>query len=137
MKHFQIWSGRDMVDNPTWSDVNQFLETVRGNLKHLKMEYLNTPVPGTRGLSVEGDDGLYLPLTLCKNSDGTSAVYYYRNLNADDSWVEVAGYDYPTEILTDDFELVISMFKEFYEKGSVSAVNFQYDFSKANRGNRK
>ena len=133
MKHFEIWSGENRIDNPTWSDIEQFLATVKGNLKHLKIEYLNAPVPGIERLSVEGDDGLYLPLTTYGNSNGVPEVYNYRNPNADDSWAEIGCYEYPMEILTDDFDLIVSMFKEFYEKGTVSAVNFQYDFSKTDR----
>ena len=133
MKHFQIQSGRNMVDKPTWNDINQFLATVKGSLKYLTLECINASVPGTKLLSVDCDEGLYLLATYCKNIDGEPEVYHYQNTNADDSWAEIGCYEYPMEILTDDFDLIVSMFKEFYEKGTVSAVNFQYDFSKTDR----
>jgi len=133
MEHFRIRSGRDRIDNPSWSEIVQFIETARGSLKTIILEWRDAPIPGVHGLFMEGDEGLYLLSTYCLNSDDEPEVYHYRNPHADDSWAEIGCYEYPMEILTDDFDLIVSMFKEFYEKGTVSAVNFQYDFSKTDR----
>ena len=116
-------------DNPTFEDVISLVNNIEGACGVYDIERVNPPDLMPMRLNIEYCDGRYLP-AICFLS---GEVFFYKNLKADDGWIKVACYEYPMEILTDDFDLIVSMVKEFYETGTVKILNHQYDFSKSDR----
>lgn len=127
MKTLLVSLGKTHFENPTLDVVLKLLEELKGSLSQFDLDFLGNAKPGDAALSIMEDSGLYLPMIQIYR-EGGSEIFQYKNSNADDSWIEFSAYEYPTEIMTDDFNLIVSMVKEFYETGMVKALNHQYDF---------
>lgn len=127
MKRLEVSLGKDEVHNPSWETIGKFLMKFQEGINQLELGWYEVEKSSSwlvNGLFVQGDNGLYQPSWYYL--DRTPRIMDYKNPNADDSWVELGPYEYPSEILTDDFDLIVSMFKEFYETGEVKALNHVY-----------
>ena len=127
----RTWGNSDSksIENPTLADVIESTTIFRGGPGEFGIFRNDASGSLQVILAIESDKDLYLP-ALCF-PDGRKL--YYKNHNADDSWVEFSVHESPTELLTDDFDLIVGMIKEFYEAGTVKDLNHEYDFTKSDR----
>ena len=136
MKFLRVRFGEKFIDNPTWSQTRELLEELNGGFGQFDLEWYEAHKSGgmesLTGIFVEGGDGWYRPDLSFDTKDGPQ-IRAYKNPKADDSWVELAGYEYPLEVVTDDFNLIIKMVGEFYESGTVKGLNHIYDYTKSDR----
>lgn len=117
--------GSQIIYNPPIAQALELVEQIKDGYGVYTLRDQNkNDVTLSLWLTIESAMGTYLP-ALCF---GSGEVLYYKNEKADDSWIEFAGYDHPTELLTDDFDLIVKMVKDFYEKGTVKELSNRYDF---------
>lgn len=110
------------VLTPKWSDVEQFLMKLKGGSGGVRLRIIPEPDIGPMKLDMATDDGFYL-LTLleCSESDLTVRSYWDKSKSGKNKKIQIYGDYWPEQQLTNDFNLVVRAFKEFYDSGNVSA----------------
>ncbi|AOR65489.1 DUF6911 family protein [Pectobacterium wasabiae] len=109
------------VRSPKWSDVEEFLMELKGGSGGVRLRILPESDIGPMNLDVSTDDGFYL-LTLleCSESDLTVRSYWDKSKSGKDKKIQIYGDYWPENQLTNDFDLVVGSFKEFFDTGNVS-----------------
>ena len=109
------------VRAPKWNDVEEFLMKLRGNTGCVRLRIVPEPDIGPMNLEVSTDDGFYL-LTLleCSESDLTVRSYWDKSKSGMEKKIQIYGDYWPERQLTKDFDLVVRVFKEFFDIGNVS-----------------
>jgi len=113
-----VWSGVSGYFED-WVDVIwplKFLQKAPGTLR---LRLINPPEPGPISIFLESDNNTYL-ITLLEDIGDDLNVRAYDNPTATAQMVEVLGDYWDARMLTDDFDLVVMLFKEFFETGDVS-----------------
>lgn len=110
------------VRAPKWSDVEEFLMKLKGSSGGVRLRILPEPDIGPMNLDVSTEDGFYL-LTLleCSESDLTVRSYWDKSKSGKNKKIQIYGDYWPEQQLTNDFDLVVRAFKEFFDTGNVSA----------------
>lgn len=110
------------VHNPKWSDVEEFLMILKGGSGGVRLRIIPEPDIGPMYLDVSTDDGFYL-LTLleCSESDSMVRSYWNKSKSGRDNKIQIYGDYWPEHQLTNNFDLVVRVFKEFFDTGNVSA----------------
>lgn len=70
-------------------------------------------------MQLESDNKRYL-MTLLEITEDDTVVRAYDNPTAPAEMVDILGDSWDARQLTDDFKLVVRLFKEFFETGNVS-----------------
>ncbi|MEM6160093.1 hypothetical protein AAH446_05970 [Erwinia sp. P6884] len=109
------------VRGPRWGDVEEFLIKLKGGSGGLRLRIIPEPDIGPMNLDVSTDDGFYL-LTLLESSecDLTVRTYWDKSKSDNDKKIQIYGDYWPEHQLTNDFDLVVRTFKEFFDTGNVS-----------------
>jgi len=109
------------VRGPKWNDVEEFLMKLRGDTGGVRLRIVPEPDIGPMNLEVSTDDGFYL-LTLleCSESDLTVRSYWDKSESGMEKKIQIYGDYWPERQLTKDFDLVVRVFKEFFDIGNVS-----------------
>ena len=113
-KHF--W-----VENGKWADILQLLKRGPKEGDIFAIENLN-PMPGqAKRLSIEFDEEttVFMPIL---NVSANEPLIHYNNPKAEGKMIEFAGADIADRFFTDDFDLVVSMVREFYETSWVKSL---------------
>ena len=94
---------------------------MRGNTGGVRLRIVPEPDIGPMNLEVSTDDGFYL-LTLleCSESDLTVRSYWDKSKSGMEKKIQIYGDYWPERQLTKDFDLVVRVFKEFFDIGNVS-----------------
>ncbi|MCX2942025.1 hypothetical protein ORG37_02745 [Rahnella perminowiae] len=110
------------VRTQKWSDVEEFLMKLKGGSGGVRLRIAPEPDIGPMNLDVSTDDGFYL-LTLleCSESDLTVRSYWDKSKTGKNKKIQIYGDYWPEQQLTNDFDLVVRVFKEFFDTGNVSA----------------
>ena len=107
------------VRRPEWSDVEELLLKLKGKKGATRLVVLPEPTVGPVNIDVSAEDGFYL-LTLLEYSESDSDVRSYWDMSKSDNKIIILGNQWPERQLTKDFDLVVRIFKEFFETGNVS-----------------
>ena len=105
-----------ITNNPIWSDVEKALEILKDEAD-MFLRIVPEPEKGPSSLQVQSENGYYLPVL----STADEGVREYINLEAEgEEPIEIQGYIYDAMTVTQDYDLIVRMVKEFYETGDVS-----------------
>lgn len=107
------------IRHPEWTDVEDLLIKLKGKEGTVRLQILPDPDIGPSHLGVSAENGFYL-LTLLEYTEDDSDVRSYWDNSKPDKKVTIHGDYWPEKQLTKDFDLVINIFKEFYNIGNVS-----------------
>ena len=110
------------IRRPEWSDVEELLLKLENKAGSVRLNIFPDPGIGPSHLNVSGDNGFYL-LTLLEYSNDDSDVRSYWDLSLPDKKILIHGDYWPARQLTKDFDLVVRIFKEFFETGNVSMAH--------------
>lgn len=106
-------------ESPDLSDIVSYLKVLERKGGCVRLTILNAKDIGPERLSVEADDGFYL-ITLLEYDDNDSNVRSYSIHPKSEREILIRGYYWPENQLTTNFDLVVDIFKEFFETGNVS-----------------
>lgn len=107
------------VRRPEWIDVKELLLKLEGEAGSVRLNILPDPSIGPSHLNVSTDNGFYL-LTLLEYSNDDSDVRSYWDMSLPDKKILIHGDYWPERQLTKNFDLVVRIFKEFFDTGNVS-----------------
>lgn len=126
---FNLLSNGKTKKNADWFDISSCLKTVRdsyGNVRLEKDEEEKEIDLGAYFLDVLVENSWYLITLLEVTEDGTEVRSYYKP-DPNYKIIELNGNKWSTTQLTQDFNLVLQCFKEFYETGDVSKDILDFD----------
>ncbi|RWR02205.1 hypothetical protein ED28_09405 [[Pantoea] beijingensis] len=118
----RLCSGEKYVRNefPLWSDVLNFLNALRNSSGSVNIRITNAPDVGPERLSVEAENGFYLVTLLEYDESGSDVRSIWDNTLSSEDNIIILGNYWPARQLTKDFDLVVRIFKEFFDTGNVS-----------------
>ncbi|EGV2902266.1 hypothetical protein LDT72_004747 [Salmonella enterica] len=106
--------------SPTWEDVEGYLSKLKGKAGTLTLDLLDCGDIGPDMLQVRAENGNYM-LTLGEEIDDDYRVRFYWDQSLPSEKLLILGDYWSERQLTKDFELVVRVFKEFFNTGDVSA----------------
>jgi hypothetical protein len=106
-------------DVEDWADLRLLLNTLQENAGSLRLVLVDGPDPGQVSMHFEAENQKYL-VTLLEDTGEDMNVREYDNPTASAEMVDILGDSWDARQLTDDFDLVVMLFKEFFETGDVS-----------------
>jgi len=117
----RLCAGEKYVRNefPLWPDVLDFLNVLKNSGGSVNIRIINAPEVGPERLSVEAENGFYL-VTLLEYDESGGDVRSIWNQTSSGENVMILGNYWPKRQLTKDFDLVVRIFKEFFDTGNVS-----------------
>jgi len=117
----RLCAGEKYVRNefPLWPDVLDFLNVLKNSSGSVNIRIINAPEVGPERLSVEAENGFYL-VTLLEYDESGGDVRSIWNQTSSGENVMILGNYWPKRQLTKDFDLVVRIFKEFFDTGNVS-----------------
>lgn len=107
-------------ESPLWSDVIDFLNVLKNNSGAVNIRIINAPDIGPERLSVEAENGFYLVTLLEYDESGGDVRSIWDKTSSSEEYVIILGNYWPKRQLTKDFDLVVRIFKEFFDTGNVS-----------------
>ncbi|MBI0551404.1 DUF6911 family protein [Pectobacterium parmentieri] len=107
------------IARPEWSDVNELLFKLKGKQGSMRLVVLPEPSVGPVNIDVSTGNGFYL-ITFLEYSENDSDVRSYWDMSKVDNKITVLGEIWPERQLIKDFDLVVRVFKEFFDTGNVS-----------------
>jgi len=107
-------------DSPLWSDVIDFLNTLKKRGGSVHIRFINAPDIGPEILSVEAESGFYLVTLLEYDESGGDVRSIWDKTSSSEGQIMVRGNYWPERQLTKNFDLVVRIFKEFFDTGNVS-----------------
>jgi len=105
------------VENATWADVEAVLPVLKEEA-FFRLSIVPEPESGPALLEIQSEGGHYLPGMLVIGKPGGRNFYNPDDAGKDE--VSVGGYMWDPVSVTQDFDLILRMVKEFYETGDVS-----------------
>jgi hypothetical protein len=115
-----VWSGGiGYIED--WVDVIWPLKCLQKAAGILCLDLINPPEPAPISIFLESDNNTYL-ITLLEDVGDDLDVRACDNPTATAQMVEVLGDYWDARMLTDDFDLVVMLFKEFFETGECPAI---------------
>nr|WP_304188154.1 hypothetical protein [Hafnia alvei] len=118
----RLCSGEKYVRNesPLWPDVFNFLNVLRNSSGSVNIRISNAKDVGPERLSVEAENGFYLVTLLEYDESGSDVRSIWDNTLSSEDNIVILGNYWPERQLTKDFDLVVRIFKEFFDTGNVS-----------------
>jgi hypothetical protein len=107
---------RDVQD---WTEVMPHLINLHETSGTLRLSLIDAPEPGPISMQVRSENKTHL-VTLFEDTGDDTNVRAYDNPTAIAEMVDIVGDYWDARMLTNDFDLVVMMFKEFFETGDVS-----------------
>lgn len=116
--------GRKAIYTPNvkWEQIETLLKAIhnsRWGSTRLEVEDINAVDLGPTLLDLIMENGWYL-ITMMEVTEDDEIVRSYYNPNIELEMIEIGGNEWGTTQLIRDFDLVLQIFKEFYETGDVS-----------------
>jgi len=106
--------------SPAWEEVKEYLSKLKGKAGTLTLNALDSGNIGPDMLQVRAENGNYM-LTLGENTDDDYKVRFYWDPSLPNDKLLLLGDYWSERQLIKDFDLVIRVFKEFFDTGNVSA----------------
>jgi len=113
-----VWSGGSEYVSD-WDSLIMYLTPLKETAGTFGLNFIDGPELGPICMQLESDKKRYL-MTLLEVTEDDTSVRAYDNPTASAEMVDILGDSWDARQLTDDFNLVIMLFKEFFEKGDVS-----------------
>lgn len=104
---------------PTWEEVKENLSELDGRAGTLTLDIFDSGNIGPDMLQVRAESGNYL-LTLGEETDDEYKVRFYWNASLTNDKSLILGEYWSERQLIKDFDLVVRIFKEFFDTGNVS-----------------
>ncbi|WP_313656157.1 DUF6911 family protein [Pantoea sp.] len=105
--------------SPAWEQVEEYLIKLEGEAGTLTLVVLDGADVGPDMLQVRAENGNYM-LTLGEETDDDYRVRFYWDQSRPNDKLLILGDYWSGQQLTKDFELVVRVFKEFFDTGNVS-----------------
>ena len=105
------------LDEATWADVEAVLPELREEA-YFRLTILPEPEIGPLGLEVLAENGYYRPLM--PGTEGTGRSFYNPAAKGGER-IEILGDEYNPVGMTQDYDLIVRMIKEFFHTGNVSS----------------
>ena len=102
-----------------WEDVWQYLVNLRENAGTVRIHLVDAPDSGPISIQLRSENKIYLVTLLEANEEGTD-VREYNNPTAHAEMIDILGDCWDARQLTNDFDLVVILLKQFFETGDVS-----------------
>ena len=112
------WSRRK-INLPTWEEIKEYLSELDGKAGTLTLDIFESGNVGPDTLQVRAESGNYL-LTFGEETDDDYKVRFYWDPNLTNERLLILGEYWSERQLIKDFDLVVRIFKEFFETGNVS-----------------
>lgn len=109
-------------ESPLWPDVLDFLNILKNSSGSVNIRIINAPDVGPERLSVEAENGFYLVTLLEYDESGSDVRSIWDQTSSSGENVMILGNYWPKRQLTKDFDLVVRIFKEFFDTG-VNTLN--------------
>jgi hypothetical protein len=109
------------LNNPSWESVLELLGTLVNLNGSIGLSIIDPPDIGPASVDVLADNGHFL-VTLFENiNESEDWVRSYNNtaIAPRSTSVEILGDLWDASMLTDDFSIVVEVFRSFYETGDV------------------
>ncbi len=106
------------IENAAWADIETALMVLKEEA-FFDLSIRPEPEAGPIRLVVESEKGNYMPSMLVGGRPSEVKVLVNED-GRDKEDVPIGGYDVDAMAVTQDFDLIIRMVKEFYETGNVS-----------------
>ncbi|MFP2469246.1 DUF6911 family protein [Pseudescherichia vulneris] len=103
----------------SWNDILNQLENLQGRGGSLTLDILTCVETGAEMLQVRTENGYFL-MTLGEIFEDEYQVRTYWDPSKSDTEMMILGDIWPERQLTKDFDLVVRIFKEFFDTGNVS-----------------
>lgn len=110
------------ISDPTAIAIEQALLLLKESNGIIGLRYQPEPEIGPYELTMHSDDGNFLLMLNEYDEDGDCSVRTINNLSCDGGLMPILGDLYSAKSITRDFQLVLSIFKEFADTGNVSAL---------------
>ena len=109
--------GNQLVSN--WNDILNQLEKLKGREGSLTLDILACTESEVEMLQVRAESGYYL-VTLGEIVDGEYQVRTHWDHSKSDTKVVILGDCWPEQQIIKKFDLVVRIFREFFDTGNVS-----------------
>ncbi|EDS4035766.1 hypothetical protein GUO71_005154 [Salmonella enterica] len=111
--------GYKKINNPTWKDLQSFLDSIKSNAGEVSLQLREEPDLGPVSIRASTTDGNYL-ITLLEYTNDGSDVRSFWDESKPDEQILLHAYYWPAKQLTKNFDFVVKVFKEFFDTGNVS-----------------
>lgn len=105
--------------SPSWEEVKECLSKLKGNAGTLTLDILDGGNIGPDMLQVRAQNDNYI-LTLGEETDDDYKVRFYWDSSLPNEKTLLLGDYWPERQIIKDFDLVVRIFKEFFDTGNVS-----------------
>lgn len=109
------------VEATSWESIRCHLVKLEKQSGTLCLDLVDAPDPGPVSMQLIAEGGNYV-ITILQATEDDTFVRSYTNPSATAEMVEVLGDRWDARQLTQDFDLVLNLFKMFSETGDVSAA---------------
>ena len=103
----------------SWAEISPILVALKDRAGTVGLDLIDAPDPGPVSMHVAAANKNYL-VTLLETTEDDSNVRSYNNTYATAEMVDILGDFWDARYLTQDFDLVLKLFKELCETGDVS-----------------
>jgi len=115
--NMELFCNERTVENATWADVEVVLPELKEEA-FFQLSIEPAPESGPGSLTIQSEGGHYLPTMLVRGGGGIREFVNPDGVGKDE--VSIGGYMWDPTAVTQDFDLILRMVKEFYETGDVS-----------------
>lgn len=105
----------------SWNDILNQLKQLQGRKGSLTLDMLTSADTGAEMLQIRTESGYYM-MTLGEICEDEYHVRTYWDPSKPDAGMTILGDSWPERQLTKDFDLVVRIFKEFFDTGNVSTA---------------
>lgn len=103
----------------SWDDIERCLYLLKDMEGTLTLDIINSDENEAEMLQLRTEKGFYF-MTLSGVRDDEYVVRTYNDLSQPNIEIMILGDDWPAQQVTRDFNLVVRIFKEFFDTGNVS-----------------
>lgn len=112
----ELYCNGKTIENSTWDNIESVFEELKVEADFALTKML-WPETGPIRLTVQSEDGNYMPMMGVVE---TPPRVFVNEDGREKEDVIIGGYDVDAMAVTQDFDLIVRMIKEFYETGDIS-----------------
>ena len=112
----RLFCNGSRIENATWNDVEAALPNLKKEAD-LVLTIRPEPESGPRKLAIQSENGNYMATMM--NVDETGKSYNDPSASGKER-IEIGGYDYDPSGVTQDYDLIVRIIKEFFHTRNVS-----------------
>ena len=112
----RLFCNGSRIENATWNDVEAVLPNLKGDTTFI-LNIRPKPESGPDELFIQAENGNYMATMM--NVDATGESYNDPSALGKEL-IEIGGHDYDPSGVTQDYDLIVRIIKEFFHTGNVS-----------------